>query len=104
MYEEIYSPYKMVNHLDRIRMIKNGKIPAPVTAQIDLCNMCQLNCSFCIYRNAGMEVEGLKFDRTKIIETERMMKLLEEMKEVGVKAVEYSVRGDEIIMLSLIHI
>jgi len=91
---EIYSPYKIAHHMDRLKQIKEGKIPPPVNAQIDWTNLCTLNCSFCIYRNAGMDVEGMHFDPDKSIQREHGLRLLEELAAIGVKSIESTGGGE----------
>jgi len=91
---EIYSPYKIAHHRDRLDKIRRGEIPAPVVCQIDWTNICNLSCKFCIYRNAGMDTEGMKFDPSKTIPRERGLKLIKELSSIGCKAIEHTGGGE----------
>lgn len=95
MRDTVYSNYKIVNHMDKLYEIAKGrKLIPPIVAQIDWTNSCNLNCKFCIYRNANMEVEGMTFDKSKSISRERGIKLIEELYDIGVKAIEHTGGGE----------
>jgi len=83
---EIYSPYKVLHHQDKIELLKKDELPIPAQVQIDITNNCNHNCSYCVHKSDDKR-EGIDFDEKQIIETERLLTLLEEIKQSGVKAV-----------------
>lgn len=106
---------------DKIADIKAGKFSVPPHLQIDLEAFCNHDCSFCAYRNSGWQTEegGMQFQtpewapdpsfvqigkpKGKVVKNvsgiplDVMVRMLEEAPQVGVKSIEYSVRGDEIL-------
>lgn len=92
--DHIYSSYKVVHHQDRIEGLRNGELILPTCAQIDLTNQCNHHCQFCIcnfYKNIGL---NSTFDRNDYIPADRMIVILDELKEAGVLAVEYTGGGE----------
>ncbi|MBC8501292.1 MAG: radical SAM protein [DPANN group archaeon] len=83
---DIYSPFKVLHHSDKIKLLKQNKLQIPAQVQIDVTNVCNHNCSYCVHRSNKVNV-GVDFEKTQFIKTERLLKLLEELKEAGVKAV-----------------
>lgn len=82
----IYSPFKVVHHIDKIELLRSNELPVPAQVQIDLINSCNHNCTYCVHRSND-EKEGVDFDKKHYIRTEKMLILLEELKNIGVKAV-----------------
>ena len=50
MTADVYSPYKIFYHKEKLDELKNGELPYPTFFQIDLTNVCNLNCNFCWYK------------------------------------------------------
>ena len=94
--QDIYSPYKVLNYLDKIEQLKNGELPSPVFVQWDLTNKCNLNCSFCFYRDACTE-DGYKltdWDEMEEFPKDVSIRILHELREMDVKAVEWTGGGE----------
>lgn len=89
-----YSPYKASYHLGRIEQLRKGELIIPTQVQIDLTNECNHNCPYCIYRmnkNTGLNPT---FNSHDYIPPGRAIKLLDELKEVGVPAIQYTGGGE----------
>src|SRR3989339_112316 len=88
LYEE-YSPWKGAHFMDRLAAIKKGGKCAPVSLQISLTNRCCAKCYYCYVENSNK----FKVD----IDTEKLFKVLEEAKEMGVKAIEITGGGEPLV-------
>ena len=89
-----YSPYKAVHHPGKIEQLKIGEISSPTCVQIDLTNKCNHNCAYCIfkvYKNMGL---SSTFNGHDFIPLKDMTRILNELKEVGVPAIEYTGGGE----------
>ena len=92
--DSIYSPYKASHHLDRIDQLKMGMLIVPTQAQIDITNECNHRCPNCIcrlYKNTGLNAT---YDNKQFIPIDRIVKILDELKEIGVPSIEYTGGGE----------
>lgn len=90
----IYSPYKASYHRDRIDQLKRGELIIPTQAQIDITNECNHHCPNCIchfYKKIGL---NSTYDNCTSIPLDRIIKILDELKEVGVPSIEYTGGGE----------
>lgn len=90
-----YSNLKFIHHADRVKSI-NGSIPAPVNVQLVLSNACNLNCSFCYYRNANFPPAQAGFDsvRNAIMPTHKVRELIADCAAMGVKSITLTGGGE----------
>ena len=92
---DYYSPYKAVHHEDRIKQLRAVDIIDPVFAQIDLTNTCNLNCNFCSYKYGNYSSDQmLDFYVQDKLDKEITYRFLSEMRERGVKALEWTGGGE----------
>ena len=78
---------KIIHHLDKIDALRRGEFIAPVVCEIDLSNMCQNRCSFCMYE------DYLRGHRV-FIDNKVYRETLEDLKEMGTKAVLFAGGGE----------
>jgi len=91
---DVYSPYKAAKYMDKIEQLKKGELITPTFVQLDPTNVCNLNCSFCFYRQTWDENQKLKdWDADKMIPSERLMSLLDEFKDMGIEGIELTGGG-----------
>ena len=95
---ENYGPYsnlKFIHHTDRIKSI-NGSIPAPVNVQLVISNACNLNCSFCYYRNGIFPPAqaGFRSVRDAIIPRDKIFELIQDCGDMGVKSITITGGGE----------
>jgi MoaA/NifB/PqqE/SkfB family radical SAM enzyme len=91
-FQDVYSPYKIIHHKQKLDAVQNGDIPFPVMIQVDITNECNLRCDFCFYM--GKLCEPLSDWNPKAsIPTNVILRLLEEWKDIGVKAIEWTGGG-----------
>lgn len=105
MNNNVYSPHKIVHHLDKIEQFKNGEQPSPLQVQMIISDLCNHNCSFCAYRmenytsnqNFG-EYDPIKQivnnNPNRMIPFEKCIEILDDCVDVGVKALQYTGGGE----------
>jgi intein/homing endonuclease len=79
---------KLLKHMDKLQLIQDGAPPSPVMVHMSIINACNLTCSFCCFANR---------DLTDRLDTARAKRAIESFKKIGVNALEFSLRADEII-------
>lgn len=84
------SHFKFVNHLDRLQRLAEGESPAtipPVTVEIDPTNVCNSACWWC-------STQDLRQRTRKSLDRERVLVLLQELQQFGVRSVVFKGGGD----------
>lgn len=87
-----YNPFnsmKALVHADKFEAILNGKPKPPIVVNFDLTNLCNYNCSFCMFggrKRADPSGETYRFDNS-FLPRRYALKLPKIWKEWGVKAV-----------------
>jgi pyruvate-formate lyase-activating enzyme len=76
---------KLLKHLDKLKLIQDGKPPSPVMAHISLINACNLTCSFCCFANRDLK------DR---LSTEKVKQALDSFKKIGITGIEFTGGGE----------
>jgi len=89
-----YSNAKIFHHIDRIVKIKQDEVPCPVHVNLVVSDVCNFNCCFCAYRMKDYPSNELFGKGTRLMPSERAEELLWEMKEAGVKAVQFTGGGE----------
>ncbi len=96
-----YSSLKMVRHF-----IRDGGLPeVPKQVQVILSDLCQQDCSFCAYRMSGYSSNELfvgdsplsKYGHSnpvRFMPPDRALRLMDELKEAGVLAVQFTGGGE----------
>lgn len=79
---------KLLKHLDKLKLIQDGKPPSPVMAHISLINACNLTCSFCCFANR---------DLSEKLSKEKVKQALNSFKKIGVTGVEFTGGGEPTI-------
>jgi len=93
-----YSPYKVAHHEDKIKQLRKGEMITPLFAQIDLTNQCNLNCSFCSYKIGNYSSDHMKdFNVGDKLDKDIAFRILGEMKEMDVKALEITGGGEPLL-------
>lgn len=88
-----YSVLKIFHHPEKIESFFKKNITSPVYVRIKPTNTCPHNCFYCIY---NYEFSGIhpESKRTDMIPKEKMFEVLDDLNEMGVKAVTYSGGGE----------
>ena len=88
--KSILNAYKILNHLPAVEeMIKDNKV-FPPAVEIDLTNKCNHRCIWCMF-------DQFREKCPDTLKTESVYKLLEELKEAGIKAITYVGGGEPLL-------
>jgi len=94
-----YSALKAFKYPDRIESIKSGNKSGPVHVQIILSDLCNQSCHFCAYRDPTytssklFHVDG-NYNPNRKLPFEKVMEILDDCKELGVKAIQFTGGGE----------
>lgn len=96
---DLYSQLKVAWHLDRIEVLRAGRVPAPVHVQLVLSDLCNQDCGFCAYRmSSGLSRELFGTKRThnpnRRIPTAKALEIIEDCAAVGVQAIQFTGGGE----------
>jgi radical SAM protein with 4Fe4S-binding SPASM domain len=72
---------------------ENKKIMAPIHIRIKPTNFCNHRCSYCAYRADNLQL-GEDMNERDSIPKEKMMEIIDDLEEIGVKAVTFSGGGE----------
>lgn len=94
-----YSDLKVIWHEDRINEIREGRQAVPLQAHFIISDLCNHNCHFCAYRmDGGFSTEqfadGLNRNPNRMIPKEKCFEILDDLAELGVKAVQFTGGGE----------
>jgi len=90
-----FSGLKAVWHIDKIKDLREGKKIVPTHVQLILSDLCNQNCHFCAYRmEGGFTSKYFGGNPNRFIPTEKALEILDDCKEAGVKAIEFTGGGE----------
>ena len=91
----LYTKMKIFHFQDKLDSLpeRAGKILAPLHIRIKPTNSCNHNCRYCAYRVDGLQL-GKDMVTRDYIPREKMMEILGDIVEMGVKAVTFSGGGE----------
>lgn len=90
-----YSQLKVFYHQDIIQNLLNGKRCQPAYIRIKPTNKCNHNCNYCHYKNSYLDLD--EFNPSDEIPRDKMLEIVEDMKNMGVKAVTFSGGGEPLL-------
>jgi molybdenum cofactor biosynthesis enzyme MoaA len=91
-----YSNHKVVWFHDKMESFANGTITAPIYVRLKPTNRCCHNCFYCVYNH---EFSGMHdtMKRNDELSVGLLYELLDDMKEMGVKALTFTGGGEPLI-------
>ncbi|MCM1251248.1 MAG: radical SAM protein [Clostridium sp.] len=89
----VYSDLKILCHPDKLSAILNGQRTAPLYVRIKPTNICNQNCWYCVYANDKV-IENRSVDRRESIPWEKMQEIINNLSEMGTKAITFSGGGE----------
>ena len=90
-----YSNLKIFAHIKELSKVAAGERIAPVYVRIKPTNRCNQNCYYCHYKNPYLELD--QYQPTDEISHEKMMEIIQDFKDIGVKAVTFSGGGEPLL-------
>jgi len=86
---------KIFHFTDKILSLpqSNNQILPPLHVRIKPTNVCNHNCSYCAYRCDHMQL-GKDMNNTDYIPEKKMDEIIDDFKDIGVKAITFSGGGD----------
>lgn len=88
-----YATNKLAYHQDAVEKLRRGERPAPLQIHLMPQNLCNHDCHFCSYRMSSWK-NGEWFDDTQQIPPGILVRLLGELADMGVKALEVTGGGE----------
>lgn len=109
-----YSEYKITFFPEKLQSFVSGKITAPIYVRVKPINRCDHSCFFCAYSTGFRKhdnkenhiISGMHTDMVHedIIPTAKMLEILEDFRDIGVKAVTYSGGGEPLMHRDIVQI
>lgn len=85
-----FNPMKILNHWDTLNAILKGWNPPPVSCEIDLSNLCNHDCIWCMY-------DDFKKEKNMMLPTKTTLNLINDLSEAGVKSVTFTGGGEPLM-------
>lgn len=104
MITQKYGGLKIVWHPDKLNSLRKGEVTAPICVRVKPTNRCDHNCFYCSYNPEAEKVNILsqEFKRDDEIPREKMMEILDDFREMGVKAITFSGGGEPLVYSHII--
>lgn len=90
-----YSQLKVFYHQDIIQNLLHEERCKPTYIRIKPTNRCNHNCNYCHYKNSYLDLD--EFNPLDEIPREKMLEIVADMKDMGVKAVTFSGGGEPLL-------
>ena len=90
-----YSNIKIFHHQDTLNKVERGERCNPLYIRIKPTNVCNHNCYYCHYKNPYLSLD--EYRPNDSIPHDKMMEIIEDMKNMGVKAVTFSGGGEPLL-------
>jgi MoaA/NifB/PqqE/SkfB family radical SAM enzyme len=91
----LYTRMKIFHFKEKLESLprQTGKILAPINVRIKPTNVCNHNCCYCAYRAGNLQL-GKDMNLLDSIPREKMLEIVDDLAEMGVRAVTFSGGGD----------
>ncbi len=90
-----YSQLKIFYHQETLKRLLNGERCSPVYIRIKPTNRCNHNCNYCHYKNAYLDLD--QYSPVDEIPRDKMLQIVQDMADMGVKAVTFSGGGEPLL-------
>ena len=91
-----YSDSKIVWFNDKLVSLKDDYVTSPIYVRIKPINNCMHKCFFCVY-NADYSGMHETMSKKDILDKNKLFEVLDDFKEIGVKAITYSGGGEPLL-------
>ncbi|SLM30980.1 Radical SAM domain protein [Desulfamplus magnetovallimortis] len=91
----LYTKYKIFHYTDKINSLPetSNEILAPIHVRIKPTNICNHRCRYCAYRKDNLQL-GQDMAIRDTIPCAKMLEIVDDLSEMGVKAITFSGGGD----------
>lgn len=90
-----YSNMKIFGHLAELNKVVSGERIAPIYVRVKPTNACNQNCYYCHYKNPYLTLD--QYRPGDALAREKMMEIIRDFKEIGVKAITFSGGGEPLL-------
>lgn len=96
----VFSSLKAAWHIERIKQLREGKDIVPAHVQLIISDLCNQDCHFCAYRmSGGFSTEKFADEHgnrnpVRFIPTPKAIEILDDCKQLGVGAIEFTGGGE----------
>jgi len=95
--KEVYSESKLAFHPNKLEALSANKITTPVYVRVKPTNRCNHKCFYCSYAPGSQCVVSETINLKDEIPREKMMEILADFRDMGVRAVTYSGGGEPLV-------
>ncbi|MCI5968194.1 radical SAM/SPASM domain-containing protein [Helicobacter sp.] len=93
----LYTKFKMFHFKDKLDSLpRDREITPPIHIRIKPTNVCNHDCWYCAYKVSHLQL-GKDMVERDYIPKEKMLEILEDCKEMGVKAITFSGGGEPLV-------
>lgn len=85
-----FEPLKLLFHKDKVEAMLRDEIVYPVSVELDLSNVCNHGCPWCSFN-------GFRQDHWQHFDTPRILSLLDELADVGVRSLTFTGGGEPLV-------
>ena len=99
-----YSTFKILHHYDKIKKLRKGEHPSPISVRLVLSDLCNQNCHFCTFRMEGSFTNKLfgepnkkgifTLNPSRFLSKEKSLEIIKDCSEMGVKSIEFTGGGE----------
>lgn len=97
-----YSQLKIFHHPETLEHLQKGERCTPIYIRIKPTNKCDQDCYYCVYKHAFGDLED--YCPTDEIPYEKMMEIVEDIIDMGVKAVTFSGGGEPLLYPYIVEV
>jgi Fe-coproporphyrin III synthase len=94
--DNVYSKLKFLRFRDQLEALETGHIAPPVHVRIKPMNPCDHDCWYCAYHVENLQLGNLMEYKDRL-PRDKMMEIIDDLAEMGVKAVTFSGGGEPLI-------
>jgi len=92
----LYSNLKFLRYADHVEALQEQRVVAPVHIRIKPMNYCNHDCWYCAYRVSNLQL-GEDIDYKDTIPEDKMYEIVDDIIDMGVKAVTFSGGGEPLL-------
>ena len=94
--KDVYTKLKFLKFREQLDALENGQIAPPVHVRMKPMNPCDHDCWYCAYHVDNLQLGNLMEYKDRL-PREKMLEIVEDFAEMGVKAVTFSGGGEPLI-------